>query len=77
MERKKADVRKRMEEQSMAKKKKGFMTPERKKKLRVRTGVLYWGSTDPTRDPWRGSRGPMVAINVKQYITSLIRSIWS
>ena len=35
LERKKADVRKRMEEQSMAKKKKGFMTPERKKKLRV------------------------------------------
>ena len=36
LERKKADVRKRMEEQSMAKKKKGFMTPERKKKLRVK-----------------------------------------
>ena len=35
MDRKKAEVRKRMEEQSMKKKKKGFMTPERKKKLRV------------------------------------------
>jgi hypothetical protein len=35
--RKKADVRKRIEEQSRAnQKKKGFMTPERKKKLRVR-----------------------------------------
>jgi hypothetical protein len=28
-------VRRRMEEQSKSKKKKGFMTPERKKKLRV------------------------------------------
>merc|ERR1712077_123589 len=35
MDRKKAEVRKRMEEQSMKKKKKGFMTPERKKKLRL------------------------------------------
>ena len=35
LDRKKAEVRKRMEEQSSAKKKKGFMTPERKKKLRV------------------------------------------
>ena len=34
LDRKKAEVRKRMEEQSSAKKKKGFMTPERKKKLR-------------------------------------------
>ena len=42
LERKKADVRKRMEEQSMAKKKKGFMTPERKKKLRVSL-VLFPG----------------------------------
>lgn len=33
--RKKAEVRKRMEEQMAGKKKKGFMTPERKKKLRV------------------------------------------
>ena len=37
LDRKKAEVRKRMEEQSSAKKKKGFMTPERKKKLRVST----------------------------------------
>ncbi len=36
MEAKKAEVRKRLEEQSASKKKKGFMTPERKKKLRVR-----------------------------------------
>ena len=37
IERKRAEVRKRMEEASKAKKaKKGFMTPERKKKLRVR-----------------------------------------
>lgn len=36
IERKRAEVRKRMEEASKAKKaKKGFMTPERKKKLRV------------------------------------------
>ena len=36
MERKRAEVRKRMEEASKSKKaKKGFMTPERKKKLRV------------------------------------------
>ena len=35
MEKKKAEVRRRMEEQSKSKKKKGFMTPERKKKLRV------------------------------------------
>merc|ERR1712129_350429 len=35
MEKKKAEVRKRMEEQSKSKKKKGFMTPERKKKLRL------------------------------------------
>ena len=41
LDRKKAEVRKRMEEQSSAKKKKGFMTPERKKKLRVST-VLNW-----------------------------------
>lgn len=33
---KKADVRKRLEETSAKKAKKGFMTPERKKKLRVR-----------------------------------------
>ena len=32
---KKAEVRKRLEEQSAKKAKKGFMTPERKKKLRV------------------------------------------
>ena len=36
IDRKKAEVRKRLEEASAAKKqKKGFMTPERKKKLRV------------------------------------------
>ena len=36
IERKRAEVRKRMEEAAKAKKvKKGFMTPERKKKLRV------------------------------------------
>lgn len=35
MDRKKAEVRARLEEQSKSKKKKGFMTPERKKKLRV------------------------------------------
>lgn len=36
IDRKRAEVRKRMEEASKAKKaKKGFMTPERKKKLRV------------------------------------------
>ena len=36
IEKKRAEVRKRMEEASKAKKaKKGFMTPERKKKLRV------------------------------------------
>merc|ERR1712062_648936 len=33
MDKKKAEVRKRMEEQSMKKKKKGFMTPERKRKV--------------------------------------------
>lgn len=39
IERKRAEVRKRMEEASKAKKaKKGFMTPERKKKLRVSLG---------------------------------------
>ena len=32
---KKAEVRKRLEEQSAKKQKKGFMTPDRKKKLRV------------------------------------------
>jgi hypothetical protein len=37
MDRKKLEVRERMEAQSRAKKKKGFMTPERKKKLRVHT----------------------------------------
>merc|ERR1711997_1168163 len=35
MDKKKAEVRKRMEEGRMRKKKKGFMTPERKKKLRL------------------------------------------
>lgn len=41
MERKRAEVRKRMEEEAKAKKaKKGFMTPERKKKLRV-SGHFY------------------------------------
>lgn len=35
IEKKKAEVRKRLEEQSQKKQKKGFMTPERKKKLRV------------------------------------------
>ena len=36
MDRKKMEVRARLEQQSQAKKKKGFMTPERKKKLRVK-----------------------------------------
>ena len=42
MERKKAEVRKRLEEASKAKQKakKGFMTPERKKKLRVSPPVF-------------------------------------
>ena len=41
IERKRAEVRKRMEEASKAKKaKKGFMTPERKKKLRVSTNRM-------------------------------------
>lgn len=41
IDRKRAEVRKRMEEASKAKKaKKGFMTPDRKKKLRVSTVVL-------------------------------------
>ncbi|KAA0184042.1 hypothetical protein HAZT_HAZT011239 [Hyalella azteca] len=35
IEKKKADVRKRLEESSQKKAKKGFMTPERKKKLRL------------------------------------------
>jgi len=35
VEKKKAEVRKRLEEQSAKKQKKGFMTPERKKKLRL------------------------------------------
>lgn len=40
IERKRAEVRARMEEASKAKKaKKGFMTPERKKKLRVSCAV--------------------------------------
>jgi len=49
IEKKKAEVRKRLEEQSQKKAKKGFMTPERKKKLRVSDGRpameldLIWG----------------------------------
>ena len=40
-ERKKAEVRKRLEEAGRMKKaKKGFLTPERKKKLRVRIDTL-------------------------------------
>ncbi|KAG7168773.1 Troponin I-like 1 [Homarus americanus] len=35
IDRRKAEVRKRLEEQSLKKQKKGFMTPERKKKLRL------------------------------------------
>ena len=35
MEKRKLEVRERLAEQSQSKKKKGFMTPERKKKLRV------------------------------------------
>merc|ERR1712045_57436 len=35
MDKRKAEVRRRLEQQSQAKKKKGFMTPERKKKLRL------------------------------------------
>jgi len=35
IDRKKAEVRKRLEEQNQKKQKKGFMTPERKKKLRL------------------------------------------
>lgn len=43
-ERKKEEVRKRLEEASRAKKaKKGFLTPERKKKLRV-SGVYLLGA---------------------------------
>lgn len=43
IERKRAEVRKRMEEASKAKKaKKGFMTPERKKKLRVSSHSLLY-----------------------------------
>lgn len=42
IEAKRAEVRKRMEEASKAKKaKKGFMTPERKKKLRVKFVPQY------------------------------------
>ena len=41
IDRKRAEVRKRLEEASKAKKaKKGFMTPERKKKLRVSIAPL-------------------------------------
>jgi hypothetical protein len=35
MDRKKLEVRARLEAQTASRKKKGFMTPERKKKLRV------------------------------------------
>lgn len=49
IDRKRAEVRKRMEEASKAKKaKKGFMTPDRKKKLRVSTVVLLSLSTAST-----------------------------
>ena len=41
MEKKKAEVRARLEAQSASKKKKGFMTPERKKKLRVHKYFSY------------------------------------
>lgn len=45
LQRKKAEVRARMEEASKAKKaKKGFMTPERKKKLRVGFSLKKKGS---------------------------------
>ena len=52
IDRKRAEVRKRLEETAKAKKaKKGFMTPERKKKLRVSDGhvtsiCFYRGSID-------------------------------
>ena len=49
MDRKKAEVRRRMEEQSKSKKKKGFMTPERKKKLRVRPKDCH--KTDKVQSP--------------------------
>ena len=43
MDAKKAEVRARLEAQAAGKKaKKGFMTPERKKKLRVRYLALVW-----------------------------------
>jgi hypothetical protein len=38
-ERKKAEIRKRLEAQMKSTKKKGFMTPERKKRLRVSVGA--------------------------------------
>ena len=42
MDKKKAEVRARLEAQAQGKKgKKGFMTPERKKKLRVSHQLLY------------------------------------
>lgn len=59
IDRKRAEVRKRMEEASKAKKaKKGFMTPERKKKLRVsillkifNKAISIWKNMSNTIEP--------------------------
>ena len=40
-ERRKMEVRERLEQEAGGKRKKGFMTPERKKKLRVRSCLLW------------------------------------
>ena len=39
-ERRKMEVRERLEQEAGGKRKKGFMTPERKKKLRVRRALM-------------------------------------
>jgi hypothetical protein len=52
MARRKAEVRDRLEAQAAGKKaKKGFMTPERKKKLRVRSSAIISCISSAASDP--------------------------
>lgn len=68
IERKRAEVRKRMEEASKAKKaKKGFMTPERKKKLRVSERINHVNLPHP-RAPPRNQFNPQPFYNTKPFL---------
>lgn len=74
IDRKRAEVRRRMEEASKAKKaKKGFMTPERKKKLRVSVSLDIVVDSKLCWVRWKLCKGLKRLLKISRIIKPLLK----